>query len=104
MLRRGMALFKLDHKRGNNMKIPPKDRLPKVRHYLGYFYGKKSQVWLCKLECVKLVLEKCYSCNYVSVEKGDQTFANGLGFISIMEPLVCCRKNQSYSVALNWTY
>jgi transposase-like protein len=23
-----------------------------------------------KLECVKLVLEKCYSCNYVSVEKG----------------------------------
>jgi hypothetical protein len=51
--------------------------------------------------CVKLVLEKCYSCNYVSVEKGIErsNLANGLGFISIMEPLVCCRKNQSYSVA-----
>jgi hypothetical protein len=59
--------------------MPP--TAPKVRHYLGVFLWKeKSSDYAFKLECVKLVLEKCYSCNYVSVEGIERSnLANGLG-------------------------
>jgi transposase len=56
-----------------------------------------------KLENAKLVLEKCYSCNYgwKGIERSN--LANGLGFISIMEPIgLLSRKNQSYSVAFKF--
>jgi transposase len=55
-----------------------------------------------KLECVKLVLEKHYSCNYVSKQKGLNEsnirkwvrFYKQYGSIGLLP-----RKNQSYSVA-----
>jgi transposase len=51
-----------------------------------------------KLECVKLVLEKHYSCNYVSNQKDQMnlTFVNGLN--SQYGDSLFPRKNQSYSV------
>jgi transposase-like protein len=45
-------------------------RLPqKLDTIWGIFMERKKYDYAFKLECVKLVLEKCYSCNYVSVEK-----------------------------------
>jgi transposase len=55
-----------------------------------------------KLECVKLVLEKHYSCNYVSNQKGpdESNIRKWVGFYS---QYGCSgllpRKNQSYSVS-----
>ena len=54
-----------------------------------------------KLECVKLVVEKHYSCNYVSIEKGLERsnlrkwvgFYKEYGAIGLLP-----RKNQSYSL------
>jgi transposase len=54
-----------------------------------------------KLECVKLVLEKHYSCSYVSTEKGIERsnlrkwigFYNEYGAIGLLP-----RRNQSYSL------
>ena len=54
-----------------------------------------------KLECVKLVLEKHYSCSYVSTEKGIERsnlrkwigFYNEYGAVGLLP-----RKNQNYSV------
>jgi transposase len=53
-------------------KIPSESRLPpqKLDTIWGIFMERKVKYdYAFKLECVKLVLEKCYSCNYVSVEK-----------------------------------
>lgn len=55
-----------------------------------------------KLECVKLVLEKCYSSNYVSVEKGIErsNLRKWIGFYKYYGAIgLLPRKNQSYSVA-----
>jgi hypothetical protein len=47
-------------------RLPPK----KVRHFWGYFMERKVKYdYAFKLECVKLVLEKHYSCNYVSNQR-----------------------------------
>ena len=54
-----------------------------------------------KLECVKLVLEKHYSCNYVSIEKGIGR-SNLRKWIGFYRQYGCIgllpRENQSYSV------
>ena len=54
-----------------------------------------------KLECVKLVLEKHYSCNYVSIEKGlnESNIRKLVGFYRQYGCIgLLPRKNQSYSV------
>ena len=54
-----------------------------------------------KLECVKLVLEKHYSCNYVCIEKGLErsNLRKWIGFYKKYGALgLLPRKNQSYSV------
>ena len=54
-----------------------------------------------KLECVKLVLEKHYSCNYVSLEKGlnESNIRKWVGFYRQYGCIgLLPRKNQSYSV------
>jgi transposase len=55
-----------------------------------------------KLECVKLVLEKHYSCNYVSKQKGlnESNIRKWVGFYKQYGSIgLLPRKNQSYSVA-----
>ncbi len=55
-----------------------------------------------KLECVKLVLEKHYSCNYVSIEKdiARSNLRKWIGFYKHYGSIgLLPRKNQSYSVA-----
>ena len=55
-----------------------------------------------KLECVKLVLEKHYSCNYVSKQKGPDE-SNIRKWVGFYRQYGCSgllpRKNQSYSVS-----
>ena len=54
-----------------------------------------------KLECVKLVLEKHYSCNYVSIDKGIErsNLRKWIGFYKHYGSIgLLPRKNQSYSV------
>ncbi|MBF2708005.1 helix-turn-helix domain-containing protein [Flavobacterium soyangense] len=54
-----------------------------------------------KLECVKLVLEKHYSCNYVSTQKGlnESNIRKCVGFYRQYGDIgLLPRKNQSYSV------
>ena len=54
-----------------------------------------------KLECVKLVLEKHYSCNYVSIEKGLErsNLRKWIGFYKEYGAIgLLPRKNQSYSL------
>ena len=54
-----------------------------------------------KLECVKLVLEKHYSCNYVSLEKGlnESNIRKWVGFYRQYGCIgLLPRKNQNYSV------
>ena len=54
-----------------------------------------------KLECVKLVLEKHYSCNYVSAQKGlnESNIRKWVGFYKQYGAIgLLPRKNQSYSV------
>jgi transposase len=54
-----------------------------------------------KLECVKLVLEKHYSCNYVSIDKGIErsSLRKWIGFYKHYGSIgLLPRKNQSYSV------
>ena len=54
-----------------------------------------------KLECVKLVLEKHYSCNYVSTQKGltESNIRKWVGFYRQYGAIgLLPRKNQSYSV------
>ena len=55
-----------------------------------------------KLECVKLVLEKHYSCNYVSNQKGinESNIRKWLGFYTRYGAIgLLPRKNECYSVA-----
>lgn len=54
-----------------------------------------------KLECVKLVLEKHYSCNYVATQKGlnESNIRKWVGFYGQYGDIgLLPRKNQSYSV------
>lgn len=54
-----------------------------------------------KLECVKLVLEKHYSCNYASIEKGVErsNLRKWIGFYKQYGAIgLLPRKNQSYSL------
>jgi transposase len=54
-----------------------------------------------KLECVKLVLEKYYSCNYISIEKGLErsNLRKWIGFYKHYGAIgLLPRKNQSYSL------
>jgi transposase len=54
-----------------------------------------------KLECVKLVLEKHYSCNYVSIEKGLErsNLRKWIGFYKEYGAVgLLPRRNQSYSL------
>ena len=54
-----------------------------------------------KLECVKLVLEKHYSCNYVSAQKGlnESNIRKWVGFYKQYGSVgLLPRKNQSYTV------
>ena len=54
-----------------------------------------------KLECVKLVLEKHYSCNYVSIKKGLErsNLRKWIGFYKEYGAIgLLPRKNQSYSL------
>ncbi|MFV8376629.1 transposase [Flavobacterium sp. LB1P71] len=54
-----------------------------------------------KLECIKLVLEKHYSCNYVSIEKGLErsNLRKWIGFYKEYGAIgLLPRKNQSYSL------
>lgn len=54
-----------------------------------------------KLECVKLVLEKYYSCNYVSNQKrlNESNIRKWVGFYRQYGSIrLLPRKNQSYSV------
>ncbi len=54
-----------------------------------------------KLECVKLVVEKYYSCNYVSIEKGLErsNLRKWIGFYKEYGAIgLLPRKNQSYSL------
>ena len=54
-----------------------------------------------KLECVKLVLEQHYSCNYVSTQKGlnESNIRKWVGFYSQYGDIgLLPRKNRSYSV------
>ena len=54
-----------------------------------------------KLECVKLVVEKHYSCNYVSIEKGLErsNLRKWIGFYKEYGAIgLLPRKNQSYSL------
>ena len=54
-----------------------------------------------KLECVKLVLEKYYSCNYVSNQKGlnESNIRKWIGFYKEYGAIgLLPRKNQSYSL------
>jgi transposase len=54
-----------------------------------------------KLECVKLVLEKHYSCNYASIEKGVErsNLRKWIGFYKQYGAVgLLPRKNQSYSL------
>ena len=58
--------------------------------------------YVFKLECVKLVLEKHYSCNYVSNQKGlnESNIRKWIGFYKQYGAIgLLPRKNQSYSVA-----
>jgi len=53
------------------------------------------------LECVKLVIEKHYSCNYVSIQKGlnESNIRKWVGFYRQYGDIgLLPRKNQSYSV------
>lgn len=57
--------------------------------------------YVFKLECVKLVLEKHYSCNYVSTEKGLErsNLRKWIGFYKQYGAIgLLPRKNQSYSL------
>ena len=64
--------------------------------------GKKVKYdYAFKLECVKLVLEKHYSCNYVSIDKGIErsNLRKWIGFYKHYGSIgLLPRKNQSYSV------
>ena len=54
-----------------------------------------------KFECIKLVLEKHYSCNHVSIEKGLETsnLRKGIGFYKEYGAIgLLPRKNQSYTL------
>jgi transposase len=52
---------------------------------------KVKNDYAVKFECVKLVIEKDYSCNYVSIEKGLERSnrRKWVGFYKKMEPLIC---------------
>lgn len=65
-----------------------------VRHYLGLFFmeRKVKYDYAFKLECVKLVLEKHYSNDYVSKLKGPDEYniRKWVGFYKFMVIQVCC--------------